>query len=63
MRGFEHGPRGVEHFEWMGPLLGLLLLAVIIVGVVLLVRASRSRGLHPAAAVHGAVSMVPIPTA
>ena len=60
MGGYEHGPRGVEHFEWMGPLLGLLLLAVIIVGVILLVRASRSQGVHPAAAVHGAVPMAPL---
>ena len=67
MRGFEHGPRGVEHFEWMGPLLGVLLLAAIIVGVILLVRASRFRGVHPAAAVPGAVPgavpVVPIPPA
>ena len=60
MRGFEHGPRGVEHFEWMGPLLGVLLLAAIIVGVILLVRASRSRGMHPAAAVPSAGPVVPI---
>ncbi len=54
MRGWEHGPGGFEHFEWLGPLVMILLVAAIIVGVVLLIRALGSRHTPAGALAHGA---------
>lgn len=54
MRGWEHGPRGFEHFDWLGPLFTGLFVAALIVGVVLLIRALGSRNTQHLALVHGA---------
>ncbi len=54
MRGYEHGPGGFEHFEWLGPLVMIVLVATIAVGVVLLIRALGSRHTPAGALVHGA---------
>lgn len=54
MSGWEHGPRGFEHFDWLGPLFMGLFVVALIVGVVLMIRALSSRNTQHLALVHGA---------
>src|SRR5680860_284826 len=61
MRGFEHGPQGFDHFEWLGPLLGLLFVAALIVGIILVIRALRSRNPPSAALTEAGAPGVPAP--